>query len=156
MKKLILLIAIAASLFTAKASNKFEASLFATYDNDSGGEIGSGVGLSYFVTDYLGFSAELQRNGFDGNIDEGLKAFGSMIIRYPNKTKWTPYAFAGVRYDINFVPAEAYEDEWSGIFGLGVSYRLNDSVSIFADGREVFKRMYNNDPLFRLGLTFGF
>src|SRR3954470_2086035 len=82
------------------------------------GQLGVGVGTSYFLTRELGLSVEttISDNGsafFDSLV-------GSVIYRYPiEEYRTAPYAFAGFggQFDVR--------DEVSGHLGLGLEYRLN-------------------------------
>ncbi len=113
------------------------------------GQLGGGIGLTYFVTQNWGMSLDTTI-GDNGNAFFDYLA-GSVIYRYPiDAIRLAPYAFAGFagQFDLH--------EEFSGHIGIGAEYRINPLAGVFVDTRYVIADQINNYWLFRLGMRFVF
>ena len=113
------------------------------------GNLGAGVGISYFITRYVGIGADAYTESTADSIVDSASA--NVIFRLPlGQSGVAPYIFGGGGRQ--FDPTEL----WLGQFGGGLEYRFNHNVGVFADGRYVMADGTSNYGLFRLGLRLAF
>lgn len=147
-------------------AGEFNLDTFAAYTVADDGHFddawGGGVGLTYFVTRYIGIGVE----GFlvDGegsphrrdrsDTDDTVGAVnGSLILRLPmDELRLAPYAFGGGGVFIN----DDGDTLGQGHLGGGVEYRVTRNVGVFVDGRHVWREDADNYGLFRGGVRFAF
>ena len=76
---------------------------------------------------------------------------GSLIARYPvGQGSWAPYGFGGFGRQFHNTT------QWTGHFGGGVDYRLNQSTGLFMDIRRTFTEKTQDATLLRFGVRMKF
>ena len=109
------------------------------------GQWGGGFGLNYFLTRNWGLGLDTNISDNSGSFFDYLSFNG--LYRYPiSEYRLAPYGLFG--FARQFDPV----GEWSGHFGGGVEFRLNQITGIFFDARYVLADKSDNFGLFRLGL----
>lgn len=135
-------------------ANQLSLEAFGTYatrdrrgDNVNDG--GGGLGVSYFITRYIGISA-------DSYIEEWkwpYRVNGSAVLRLPVPDRLSPvavYGFGGGGRQFKTVP----QYTWHG--GGGVEIKCCPHLGFFLDGREVFPDKTKDYTLVRAGVSFVF
>ena len=134
--------------------NELSLDLFGTYADRNrfaapADNFGGGLGLNYFLTRYIGVSA-------DSYIEEWKLPYrvnGSLILRLPiDQIAMAPYVFGGGGREFKYLT------QWTYHVGGGVEFRMNSHTGIFADGRRVFsdRSGVKDTALVRFGLRLGF
>ena len=119
------------------------------------GALGGNLGLSYFLTKYIGIGVDNSLGGtVGGNGTSGVldNLQGQVIARYPIES-WhlAPYAMVGG--GATWANAGS---QGNGNVGGGVEYRINRSIGLFADSRYIYGNRGLNESLNRAGLRFIF
>ncbi len=108
---------------------------------------GPGVGLNYFVTQFIGFGADTYSDAFT----TPYLLNGNAIFRYPfDGTGVAPYAFGG------FGREWTHAAQWLGDVGAGVEYRFTAKTSVFSDFRGVFPGQTRDYGVWRFGFRLAF
>ena len=116
-------------------------------DNVNNG--GGGLGLTYFITRYIGVSA-------DSYLEEWkwpYRVNGSGILRLPVPNRLSPvavYGFGGGGRQFKTVPQYTYHG------GAGLEIKCCPQLGFFLDGREVFPDKTKDYTLVRAGVSFVF
>src|SRR6267143_6706840 len=114
--------------------NELSLDLFGTYAdrnrfNAPADNFGGGLGLNYFLTRYVGISA-------DSYIEEWKLPYrvdGSLILRLPiDRIAMAPYLFGGGGREFKYLT------QWTYHVGGGMEFRINQYTGIFGDARRVF------------------
>jgi hypothetical protein len=109
------------------------------------GQWGGGFGLNYFLDRNWGLGLDTNISDNGGSFFDYLSFNG--LYRYPLGTsRAAPYGMFG--FARQFDPI----GEWSGHFGGGIEFRLNQITGIFFDARYAITDKSDNFGLFRLGL----
>ncbi len=113
------------------------------------GELGAGLGVSYFFNRHLGVGADVySENTTSAFIDS---ASANLILRLPlGESGFAPYAFGGGGRQFDRIEA------WFGQFGAGMEYRFTPHVGVFLDARLVVPEETKCYGLARLGLRIAF
>lgn len=113
------------------------------------GKWGGGVGLNYFPIPYLGIGVD---SAFIANTRNFANhVVGSLQLRLPiEPAHLAPYVFGGGGYYFN------PESQWGAHVGVGLDFRFNPHLGIFADSRFIWMNKTSNEILFRSGLRVGF
>jgi len=113
------------------------------------GKWGGDVGLNYFITRYIGVGVDAAMPDNHGNlVDEVL---GSLILRWPFECPaFAPYIFGGGGRSTE------PQWEWLGHAGVGIEFRFNPAVGVFADGRYLWLDHTSDRLLLRAGLRLVF
>ena len=106
---------------------------------------GIGVGVNYFLTDTIGFSAETYGDAFT----TPYLITVSGIYRYA-VPEWNlaAYGFAGGGREWEHAP------QWLGHLGIGLEFRFTPNLAAFSDIRGVFPIETASHALFRFGVRF--
>jgi len=135
-------------------ANQLSLDLFGTYatrdrfgaDRD---RWGGGAGVTYFLTRYMGLSADTYVEEWKWPYRANL----SGIIRLPLQRQGAglaPYVFGGGGRQFK------YEPQWTWHAGAGLELKMNPQTGLFADGRRVFPDDTGEYYLVRAGLRFAF
>ncbi len=132
-------------VFAAGAAGKF--------NNQVTQGLGGGLGLNYFFTRYFGIGIDDTLGGLNiarGQVFDNLQ--GNLIARYPIES-WhlAPYAMVGGGSTWGNNAAQG-----NGNAGIGLEYRINRSIGLFADSRYIFGNKGLNESLSRAGVRFVF
>lgn len=113
---------------------------------------GGGVGLNYFLDEYLGIGGDIEMYDSNGQLQHFVNNMnGSLIARFPIACSGlAPYIFGGGGRQTN------PEWKWSGHLGVGAEYRFNPGVGIFTDARYMWVKTTPDELMFRAGLRFAF
>jgi hypothetical protein len=117
---------------------------------DRDGQLGAGIGLSYFFLRQLGLEgyAYSESTGGDHFVDS---IGGNLIFRLPiGETGLAPYVFGGGARQIDPIT------QWTLDAGGGVEWRFSNHVGVFVDARYVWADKTDDYGLGRLGLKIGF
>ena len=124
-----------------------------TIDHPSGDRIshnsrlGLGLGANYFLIRYVGVGVEAFSENTDAHFVDNASA--SLIVRFPIEViGLAPYGFAGGGHQWDPIDANFTH------VGVGVEYRFNPHIGVFADGRGVWTDRARNYGLFRAGVRF--
>lgn len=113
------------------------------------GQLGAGVGLTYFMTRNLGIGAEAYSENTTGTFIDS--ASGNLTLRFPiGQGGLAPYVFGGGGYQFDKTKL------WFGQAGAGLEYRFTPKVGLFADGRFVWPTETQYFGVGRLGVRFSF
>jgi hypothetical protein len=113
------------------------------------GTWGGGVGVNYFLFNYLGFGSDVNLSDHPGRIVD--QVLGDLTLRAPiGNSGIAPYIIGSVGRGI--YPAW----EWIYGFGPGLDLRLNPTLGIFADARYFWAEAGNDRLLIRTGLRIVF
>ncbi len=134
------------------APNEWSMDLFGYHaSRDKGGADrgawGPGVGVNYFMTDYVGLGADSYSDAF--TLPYLLN--GSVELRYPfREIGLAPYVYggAGRQWD--------HAAQWLGHMGVGLEYRFNPTTGVMLDVRHVFAENRPDYTMVRFGLRFVF
>lgn len=142
-------------------ANEFSMDLFAAYKANEGhfddlfdtnirhGTWGGGVGFNYFFTRYLGISAETAF--YPDSRSFANDVIGSLQLRLPIEVAHlAPYILGGGGYYFN------PQDQWAYHAGVGLEFKMNPKLGIFADARYSWMQKTSNEILFRSGLRIAF
>ena len=135
-------------------ANQLSLEAFGTYaDRDRRGNSvnhgGGGIGLTYFVTRYLGIGA-------DSYLEEWkwpYRVNGSGIVRLPLLNRFSPvalYGFGGGGRQFKDVAQYTYHG------GAGLEFKCCSHLGLFVDGRRVFPDKTKDYTLARAGVSIGF
>ncbi len=134
--------------------------IFKTSIKGDRGRWGGNVGLNYFFTRNIGIGGDFN---IAANGGEALdQALGSVIFRFPiDPTGLAPYIFGGGGRQFDALPAAtdsgAPSWDWLGHAGVGLEYRFNPVLGMFADGRFIWaEHEINNKMLLRAGFRIVF
>ena len=119
------------------------------------GALGGGLGLSYFLTKYIGIGIDNSLGGtVGGNGTSGVldNLQGQIIGRYPIES-WhlAPYAMVGG--GATWANAGS---QGNGNVGGGLEYRINRGLGLFGDYRWLYGNNGLSENLFRAGVRFIF
>lgn len=113
------------------------------------GRLGAGVGLSYFLSRYIGVEAEAYSESTAHNFIDNVG--GNLVGRLPiGNIGLAPYIFGGGGRQCD----PLYQ--WTLDAGAGLEWRVASRVGIFVDARYVWADKTRDYGLGRLGLKFGF
>lgn len=119
------------------------------------GAIGGNLGLSYFLTRYLGIGVDnslggsVGGNGASGALDN---LQGQLIGRLPIESlHLAPYAMVG-----GGATWANNRGQGNGNVGGGLEYRINRGVGVFGDYRYLYGNNGLSENLFRAGVRFVF
>jgi hypothetical protein len=119
------------------------------------GALGGNLGLSYFLTRYLGIGIDNSLGGtVGGNGTSGVldNLQGQIIARYPIESlHLAPYALVGG--GATWANAGS---QGNGNVGGGLEYRINRGVGLFGDYRWLYGTRNLSENLFRAGVRFVF
>ena len=110
---------------------------------------GGGLGLTFFITHYLGISA-------DSYLEEWkwpYRVNGSGILRLPLPDRFSPvavYGFGGGGREFKDVVQYTYHG------GAGLEFKCCPVLGLFVDGRRVFPDRTPDYTLVRAGVSIGF
>jgi hypothetical protein len=135
--------------FVAGAAGKYG-------NHNNVGALGGGLGLSYFLTKYIGIGIDntlggtVGGNGSSGGAIDALQ--GQLIGRLPIESlHLAPYAMVG---------GGAFwggnRGQGNGNVGGGVEYRINRGFGLFGDYRWLYGNNGLSENLFRAGARFVF
>ena len=143
---------------------------FRSVEYDAG--VRMGAGLVFFIDEYVSVRGSVAFAGNSGretgavseDIDFSRTYYGAELkVGYPMDSGVAPYVFAGgglVTVDRSS-PSYSYDmTEGAGLIGLGASFRVNESVSVFAEGQGwIYSRQTVGgtqiDKTLNVGLTYG-
>ena len=112
---------------------------------------GGGLGLSYFLTKYFGVGIDDTLTSLNGNGKTYDSAQGDIIARLPFESlHLAPYALVGGG------ATWGTKSQGDGNVGVGLDYRFNRTIGIFADSRYLYGNNGLNESLTRAGLRFAF
>jgi hypothetical protein len=112
---------------------------------------GGGVGVNYFLTKYFGISADDTISSLNGNGHTYNSSQADIIARLPFESlHLAPYALVGGG------ATWGTKSQGDGNVGVGLDYRINRTVGIFADSRYLYGNNGLNETLTRAGLRFAF
>jgi hypothetical protein len=132
-------------LFRAKESNL---SLFGVYVDKAKDKWGGGVGLSYFLSTYVGLGAVTHFENFSGKFFDNVA--GELYLRAPlAKLPIAPYAVGGGGYSWD-------NKDWFESAGGGIELRTKKSFGIFADVQWYWRENARDGLQARGGLRFSY
>ena len=112
---------------------------------------GGGLGLSYFFTKYFGIGIDDTLTSLNGNGKTYDSAQGDLIARLPFESlHLAPYALVGGG------ATWGTKSQGDGNVGIGLDYRFNRTIGLFADSRYLYGNNGLNESLTRAGLRFAF
>jgi len=121
------------------------------------GAFGGNLGLTYFITKYIGIGLDDSLGGQVGGKNSSVSGAidnlqGQVIARLPIES-WhlAPYAMVGG--GATWANAGS---QGNGNVGGGIEYRINRSIGLFADSRYIYGNRGLNESLNRAGLRFIF
>lgn len=113
------------------------------------GELGAGVGLTYFITRNFGIGAEAYSENTTGVFVDSASA--NVIARLPlGQSGFAPYAFGGGGRQFDLA------EVWFAQAGAGLEYRFTPKVGVFTDVRWVLPEETKYFGVGRLGMRFSF
>lgn len=125
------------------------------FNGNSFGAFGGNLGLSYFLTKYIGIGLDNSLGGqvggssVSGAIDN---LQGQLIGRLPIESlHLAPYAMVG-----GGATWANSGSQGNGNVGVGLEYRINRSIGLFADSRYLYGNRGLNESLNRAGVRFVF
>lgn len=158
------------TVFTGAQNSPTSFDAFRSVEYDAG--VRFGAGLVFVIDEYVSVrgSFALANNGgretgvLSEDIDFSRKYYSAELqVSYPTSPTLSPYVFAGgglVTVDRSS-PSYSYDmTEGAGVFGLGASFRVNESISVFAEGQGwIYSRQTVGETQFdktvNVGLTYG-
>ena len=112
---------------------------------------GGGLGASYFVTKYFGVGIDDTLSSLNGNGHTYNSTQADLIGRLPFESlHLAPYALVGGG------ATWGTRSQGDGNVGVGLDYRINHTVGIFADSRYLYGNNGLNESLTRAGLRLAF
>jgi len=112
------------------------------------GKWGGGAGVNYFITRELGLSGDFNSFGNGGHFVDSIS--GSLVVRIPiDPVGLAPYFYGGGTRLTN-------PWEWAGHVGVGLEYRFNPGMGVFADARYTFPDRVSDYLTLRTGIRFVF
>jgi hypothetical protein len=131
------------------AGERHLSKLFDTSIRHNRGAWGGDAGLNYFITRYLGIGGDVEMSDNGGNLVD--QVLGNVTLRLPlDPTGLAPYVFGGGGRSTDRTWA------WLGDLGVGLEFRFNPVVGIFADGRYILADKGGDRLLLRAGLRLAF
>jgi len=119
------------------------------------GALGGGLGLSYFLTKYIGIGIDNSLGGtVGGNGTSGVldNLQGQLIGRLPIESlHLAPYAMVG-----GGATWGSGRGQGNGNVGGGLEYRINRGLGLFGDYRWLYGSSNLSENLFRAGVRFVF
>jgi hypothetical protein len=113
---------------------------------------GGGLGVSYFFSKYFGISVDDTLTSLNGNGNVYNSTQADLIGRLPFESlHLAPYALVGGGATWGGNRAQG-----DGNVGVGLDYRFNRTIGIFADSRYIYGNNGLNETLTRAGLRFAF
>jgi len=129
----------------------FAAGAAGNYGGGSVNGFGGGLGATYFVTKYFGIGADDTLSSLNGNGHTYNSAQGDLIGRLPLESlHLAPYALVGGG------ATWGTKSQGDGNVGVGLEYRINHGLGVFADSRYLYGNNGLNETLTRAGLRFVF
>jgi opacity protein-like surface antigen len=108
-----------------------------------------GIGTNLFLNRYLGVGLE---GAITDDETERFMVGANLLFRVPiDAICLAPYAFAGGG---TFFGGD--QGQWFTQVGLGLEYKANEFVSVFADGRFLYAEKDEDQAIARGGLRFSF
>jgi hypothetical protein len=129
----------------------FAAGAAGNYNGGSVNGFGGGLGLSYFFTKYFGIGVDNTLTSLNGNGHTYNSTQGNLIARLPIESlHLAPYALVGGG------ATWGTQSQGNGNVGVGLEYRINRGIGLFADSRYLYGNNGLNETLTRAGLRFIF
>ena len=112
---------------------------------------GGGLGLSYFFTKYFGIGIDDTLTSLNGNGHVYNSTQADLIARLPFESlHLAPYALVGGG------ATWGTKSQGDGNVGIGLDYRFNRSIGLFAESRYLYGNNGLSESLTRAGLRFIF
>ena len=129
----------------------FAAGAAGRYNSGSVNGFGGGLGLSYFLTKYFGVGIDDTLSSLNGNGHTYNSTQADIIARLPIESlHLAPYALVGGG------ATWGTKSQGDGNVGVGLEYRINHGLGVFADSRYLYGNNGLNETLTRAGLRFVF
>ena len=136
-------------IFAAGAAGRYNAGRGNKSTSVNG--FGGGIGLSYFFTKYIGIGIDDTLTSLNGNGKTYDSAQADISARLPlDSIHLAPYALVGGG------ATWGTRSQGNGNVGVGLDYRINRTVGIFADSRYLYGNNGLNETLTRAGLRLAF
>lgn len=133
------------TIFTGAQNSPTSFDAFRSVEYDAGVRFGAGV--IFVIDEYVSVRGTVALSNNTGSesgavsedIDFSRQYYGAQVqVQYPATSTLSPYVFAGGGLVTVERSAQSYSydmTEGAGLFGVGASFRLNESLALYAEGQ---------------------